>query len=208
LVTLSIQGQGIVQLTQPLLRDGDATLRGEQVATRENGKVVTYSFPATLFGDDLTISVGPFARRGEGKTQRISFDLGGLMARNGLGPSFADRVPVEAVDIIDGPANAITQVDFARTAPGKVDVLAVTATGNWDNVPDTKLILSDGSELTIGGNSSGYRQDPTGAITEGETRFWFEFADAQSLRGVATLVVAPSDEIVRGTWEIRLTVRP
>jgi hypothetical protein len=208
LVTFSIEPAGALHVGQPILEAGGKPLRGEQVESREDGTVVTYSFPATPFGQTVRLSVGPFSIRQQGgSAQRVSFDLGGVISRNALA-AFGQTAAVEPVDIVEGAPGAITEVDLAGSAAGRVDVLGVTVKGNWDKAPETVLLLSNGEQLKVAGDSSWYRVDGTGTVTEGATRFQFPFDNLSSLAGAATLIVVPEDQLARGNWTIELSPRP
>jgi hypothetical protein len=207
-ITFSVETVGkLIQLSAPTMVHDGKILEGVHLDSSEDGKVLTYSFPTTPFGDEVGMAFGPFARAGEGAARSTTFDIGAVMTRNGLSGAFSERAGVEPVDILDGIPASVVEIDFARmTGSGGEgsNLLGVSVTGNWENVPDTKLILMDGSELRIRGLSSSYRRDSSGAIVAGVTRFTFPFTDVAALRGPATLAVVPPDVIVRGAWAVAL----
>jgi hypothetical protein len=213
LVTLRIDSDvPVSQLGQPVLISGGRLLQGGLVGEAEDGRLITFAFPPTRFGDPATLKVGPFVSRGAASTGSVGIDLGAILVRHGMDGAHNQSAPILDFDATSaaGAELAPARIQFdglcqSSRRPG-MKCLKVEIAGIWEP-PSTTLTVSDAAGRTVPSTitETGYTKDPTGAIGGGSTVIRLYYNSLDELRTqVEIVVIGHPSETIRGEWTMSL----
>lgn len=210
LVTLRVVADQPVQpLAQPYLLVDGARLFGGLVAERENGTLLTYSFPPVdQDRREIELVTGPFVRAGAAATWSVTLDVRALLA-NGDAPErttiAADAAAYRVVGALEGVRSVEYGVPYSSSRTPGNRALRVTVEGAFDGGPHLFSAAGPSGPLTVGGIGVGYSKDDTGVISSPRTEIDLPYTDPADVLGAITITYAGSrEELIGGTWKLRL----
>lgn len=194
-------------LDQPRLVASGKTLTGGVAQQRENGSLITFTFPPTAFGEPVKLEFGPLSRRGVGNLATYSeVDLGALRPQLKLN----EDVPVPVVSTGGNLESPVLSAALSQTnlASGVVATVRITLEGNFQSsATEIRALLPGGETIRAGELISSYRKSPDGAIGSGTTQVSFERGELSRWTSAPVRIYSGgADQIVRGNWSIE--VRP
>lgn len=211
--------QEVAQVGEPSMIVGGKTLYGGLISRREEGRLLTYSFPPTEFGGALQVSFGPLERAAERTTGSVEIDLAAVMARAGLSGADGQQAPITAADTVrregvDLVPTLLTFTSVISSSGGKDSVLpAIRLTFDGAFPPEGEsaqsyfAVTRSGQALRSGGSGVGYSKDLTGAVCCPRTEMWFFYDSLDDLAKPVTVTYRgnPSN-LISGDW--RMTLHP
>lgn len=217
LVTVYMDSQAAVsQIGEPFILAGAARLSGGLLSSQEGGRLLTYAFPPTEFGQPLDLHFGPFAAAGTATDSTIEVDVGSIIRRNNLrGDKATESAGLQSGDVRQKGGAEMTlrglqlSNGFNSTRfPGKHTTVEFSVDGNYPPEQSSfKAVTDRGQELVQVFTGYGYSKDATGAIGSPRTDIRFLYEGLGELSGQVTLSRSGSpQDTIRGEW--RLTLRP
>lgn len=203
-------GAAPVLLTQPVLLAGDSRLMGGVVDTKEDGSVLTFSFPPTPFGSPVTLELGPWTRVAGAGPDFTTVDLGRVLQRQGVRGKRGESAAISPADILsrDASTSPVLSVTFGAGQDNGVLTPMITfiLKGNyeWAAPRDLAAVKPDGSVAIPKSWGSSYRKDAAGTVTGGTSNFSYELFSLDEWDGVVTIHHGNASSIVRGDWGITL----
>ncbi|PWB45255.1 MAG: hypothetical protein C3F10_08695 [Dehalococcoidia bacterium] len=209
----------VAQVGQPSMVAAGETLYGGLISRREDGQLLTYSFPPTKFGSMVQVSFGPLERALERTSGSVEIDLAAAMARAGLSGADGQETPLAAADVVrrEGVELTPTLLTFTRvisSSGGKDSVLpAIRLTFDGAFPPagggeeSYSAVTALGKALRSGGSGVGYSKDLTGVVCCPRTEMWFFYDSLNDLAETVTVTYRGNpSSLIRGDW--RMTLRP
>ncbi|MCO5200649.1 MAG: hypothetical protein M9925_02970 [Chloroflexi bacterium] len=128
----------VAQVGQPSMVAAGETLYGGLISRREDGQLLTYSFPPTKFGSMVQVSFGPLERALERTSGSVEIDLAAAMARAGLSGADGQETPLAAADVVrrEGVELTPTLLTFTRV---------ISSSGGKDSVLPAIRLTFDGA---------------------------------------------------------------
>lgn len=215
LVTVSVSGTaGVRPLAEPsILADGEL-LRGGLVAEQEGGRLLTYSFPPTPFGSEVTISFGPFVRLNDAGSGRVIVDVGAVLARTGARGDDQETLAVSPADTLlaEGALAGVRSLVFTERygsngRPAPAPSLRLIMNGALAGMPTQIAVTGpNGKPFQAEVAGVGYSKDAAGTISSPRTEIVLAYDSLADLRGVFTVLWAGRDEeLIRGDWSLTLS---
>jgi hypothetical protein len=205
-------------LALPTLLDDGRLLTGGPVEESPDGSRITYRFPRTEFGSDVSLRFGSFVRDEEAEAGTVSIDLASAIVRDSVAPGRGHWTDGPWIEVRQSEADQISGglelVPFAavldaRITPiqGRQHALRVAFHGRLDGGA-TDFIASgaDGTQLPYGAKSHGYSRDVAGVLTSPHTEIWLGYDTMDQIDGTITVTFLGGSEArtIEGPWEILL----
>ncbi|GAB4327711.1 MAG: hypothetical protein Kow0010_11300 [Dehalococcoidia bacterium] len=208
LITIRVDSEMPVNhLGQPVMIADGRRLLGGLVAEREDGRLMTYTFPFTDFGQPAEIRFGPFVSRDATLAGSVQIDLGAVIARAGLTGTDDDRAEIVSVDFVSrsGAAPEPTHVGFLNLYNVGPNIV-FHIPGIREDREGWTIVSANGEELPVGYMGYGYQKDQSGVIHSPGTDVGVIYGTFDNLDGIVTITYeGATEEVVRGEWVIQLT---
>lgn len=202
----------VYPVEQALLYDQKGGIhRGVLIDRNEGGRLLTFTFPPTAFGSNVTVripSLGVVEKSDTSAT--ISVNMRQIIARHGLRGDLLEGAPVLPADIF-GDGLVVRRIEFNHSIESsKIPTIMIEVEGAYvDMDADPRqfsLTSASGEPLRLDGAESRGARDPAGVTIPGVTRLYFRFDDLSDVDGILNLTVGSDPmEIVRGPWDVRLS---
>jgi hypothetical protein len=207
LVTVQVSGlESPVVLGEPALVVGNRRLTGGVVDRKEQGTVLTLSFPPTAFGQDARLVLGPFTTEAAGRDAFTSIDLARVFGRQHVTGQLRESAAIGPGDIASAnwATSPVRAVDFVSALENGVaaPLIRFTFVGNVERSrsEDLRAVLPSGKVVVANGWGSSYRKDGSGTIFEGTSDVSYSLASFEEWNGVVTIFHGKQSKIIRGEW--------
>ncbi|PFG74408.1 response regulator transcription factor [Tepidiforma thermophila] len=226
LITVRIQAAGPVShVGEPTMVVDGKVLYGALAATREEGTLLTYTFPPTPFGGGVEVRFGPFEAHGTAElaSGSVTIDLGAVLRRANVTAPLSPRetIPIPPTDVLRRDGRDLTPrwVGFSwgmteNSGPGgptrtHYRYLVLAFEGILEDPVGPRAewtaVTAAGKPMQAGGWGTGYSKDATGTICCPRTEITLTYDDFNDLLGPVTITYrGAAAPIIRGDWRLKL----
>lgn len=226
LITVRVTSAGPVShVGEPTIVVDGKVLYGGLAAAREEGTLLTYTFPPTPFGSGVAVRFGPFEAHGtaERASGSVTIDLGAVLRRANVTAPLSPRetIPIPPTDVLRREGRDLTPrwAGFSwgmteNDGPGgptrthyKYLVLAFEGILEDPVGPRAEwtAVTAKGKPLPAGGRGTGYSKDATGTVCCPRTEITLTYDDFNDLLGPVTITYrGAAAPVIRGDWRLKL----
>jgi hypothetical protein len=218
LLTVRIEANDAVgHVGQPSMTAGGRLLWGGLLASREGGRLLTFTFPPTPFGSAVEVSFGPFERAQDRTSGTVEIDLAAPMSRAGISGKENEKASISPSDVIrrDGTELVPTLLEFSEMVSssgdvgGKFPLVRLTFDGSFPpssgTEPSWSAVTRSGTSLALDATVIGYSKDATGAVCCPRTEVWFRYEKLDDLQQpVIVSYRGDPTTLIRGDWKLTL----
>ncbi|MGE0601268.1 MAG: hypothetical protein AB7J35_17055 [Dehalococcoidia bacterium] len=216
LVTVRIDSANTVALVgEPKLVSDGRLLFGGLIASREDGRLLSFSFPPTKFGSAIQLSFGPFERKLDRTSGSVQIDIAAVMSRSSINGTSGEAAEILPTDVLrrDGVELVPKRLSFTWVNFNGVTSPAFVVTFDGAFPPlgggeqSYSAVTMSGKSLDPATAGVGYSKDLAGVVCCPRTDMGFRYDEKDDLNTPISFTYnGDPSSVITGDWSV--TLRP